>query len=120
MMNSDQPMNSDQAMNSDQVISLYETVSELTAKMLLAAQSRDWESLAVLESDCASHVQQLKTGEPVAPLNGAIRARKVRIIHQILAHDRAIRDLTSPWMAELACLINSTGAARKLSAAYGV
>lgn len=106
-------------MNSDQVISLYETVCDLTGKMLLAAQSRDWENLAVLESDCASHVQRLKTGEPVAALSGPIRARKVRIIHQILAHDRAIRDLTAPWMAELASLINSAGASRKLSAAYG-
>ena len=106
-------------MNSDQVISLYETVSEITGQMLQAAQSRDWENLAVLESHCASHIQCLKDSEPVAPLSGATRARKVAIIHQILAHDREIRDLVSPWMAELACLINSTGASRKLSAAYG-
>jgi flagellar protein FliT len=106
-------------MNSDQVISLYETVSELTGQMLQAAQSRDWENLAVLESHCASHIQCLKDGEPVTPLSGPIRARKVKIIHQILAHDREIRNLTTPWMAELASLINSTGAQRRLSAAYG-
>jgi flagellar protein FliT len=106
-------------MNSEQVISLYEAVSELTGQMLLAAQSRDWENLAALESHCASHVQTLKAGEPVVALTGPIRARKVAIIHQILAHDREIRNLTTPWMAELALLINSTGTARKLSAAYG-
>ncbi len=106
-------------MNSEQVISLYETVNELTGKMLLAAQSRDWENLAALESDCASHVQTLKAGEPVVVLTGPIRARKVEIIHQILAHDREIRNLTTPWMAELSALINSSGASRKLSAAYG-
>ena len=106
-------------MNSDQVISLYETVSDITGHMLQAAQSRDWENLAALESDCASHIQCLKEGERFTPLSGAIRARKVAIIHQILAHDREIRDLVTPWMAELATLINSTGTARKLSAAYG-
>jgi flagellar protein FliT len=106
-------------MNSDQVISLYETVSELTGKMLEAAQLRDWENLAALESHCASHIQCLKDGEPVVALSGPSRARKVAIIHQILAHDREIRNLTTPWMAELSALINSTGAARKLSAAYG-
>jgi flagellar protein FliT len=106
-------------MNSDQVISLYETVSDLTGKMLQAAQSRDWESLAELESHCASHIESLKNGEPVVALSGPIRARKVAIIHQILAHDREIRNLTTPWMAELASRINSTGTARKLSAAYG-
>ena len=107
-------------MNSDQVISLYETVSELTGQMLQAAQLRDWEHLAALESDCASHVQILKDGEPVAPLSGATRERKVKIIRDILAHDREIRNLVTPWMAELASLINSTGASRKLSVAYGV
>ena len=106
-------------MNSDQVISLYETVSELTGQMLAAAQSRDWKNLVALESDCASQIQCLKDGGPLVPLTGAVRARKVAIIHQILAHDRQIRDLVSPWMAELSVLINSTGATRKLSAAYG-
>lgn len=106
-------------MNSDQVISLYETVSDLTGQMLQAAQSRDWENLAVLESHCAGHIQCLKDGEPVVALTGDTRARKVAIIHQILAHDREIRNLTTPWMAELASLINSTGTSRKLSAAYG-
>ena len=107
-------------MNSEQVISLYETVSDLTDQMLQAAQSRDWENLVVLESHCASQIQCLKDGGPVAPLTGAVRARKVAIIHRILAHDRQIRDLVSPWMAELSALINSTGATRKLLAAYGV
>lgn len=106
-------------MNSDEVISVYETVSAITGQMLQAAQSRDWENLAALESDCASHIQCLKDAEPAAPLSGPIRARKVAIIHQILAHDRQIRDLVAPWMADLASLINSTGASRKLSAAYG-
>jgi flagellar protein FliT len=106
-------------MNSDQVISLYEAVSDLTGQMLQAAQSRDWENLALLESHCASHIECLKEGEPVVALTGDTRAHKVRIIHQILAHDREIRNLTTPWMAELAALINSTGAARKLSTAYG-
>ena len=107
-------------MNSDQVIALYETVSDLTGQMLQAAQSRDWENLMALESDCASQIQCLKDGAPLVPLTGAVRARKVAILHQILAHDRQIRDLVSPWMAELSALINSTGATRKLSAAYGV
>ena len=38
---------------------------------------------------------------------------------QILAHDRAIRDLTTPWMAQLAALIGNAGAQRKLSMSYG-
>lgn len=106
-------------MNSEQVISIYESMCDITGGMLAAAQSRDWEKLVELESHCASHVETLKAREAAVALSGPTRARKVEIIHQILAHDRQIRDLTTPWMAELANLINSSGTSRKLSAAYG-
>ena len=119
-MNDMNSMSSMNSLNSDQVISLCETVSHITGQMLQAAQLRDWENLVALESHCASQIQCLKDGASVAPLTGAVRARKVAILHQILAHDRQIRDLVSPWMAELSALINSSGATRKLSAAYGV
>ena len=106
-------------MNSEQIISIYEAVSDITGQMLEAAKTRDWENLAQLESHCASHVQTLKSSEPAAPLTGESRARKIRIIHQIMAHDREIRSLTEPWMAELSALMNSAGTERKLSRAYG-
>jgi flagellar protein FliT len=106
-------------MNSEQVITIYETMCDITGNMLAAAQSRDWEKLVELESHCASHVATLKAREAVVALNGPTRARKVEIINKILSHDRQIRDLTTPWMAELAALINSSGTSRKLSAAYG-
>lgn len=106
-------------MNSHEVIALYETVAVITDQMLTAARSGDWDQLAVLESRCASHVAILQKSEPPAPLTGAIRVRKVQIIKQILAHDRQIRDIAEPWMAQLTQLINSTGAERKLSHAYG-
>jgi flagellar protein FliT len=105
-------------MNSEQIISIYEAVSDLTGQMLAAAQSRDWENLATLEAHCAGHVQTLKDGEPATVLSGDKRARKIEIIHQIMAHDRAIRDLTQPWMAQLSALIHSAGTERKLSMAY--
>ncbi len=106
-------------MNSEQIISIYEAVSDITAQMLGAAQARDWENLAQLESNCALHVQTLKLSEPAMPLTGESRAKKVRIIHQILAHDREIRNLTQPWMAELSALMNNSGTERRLAQAYG-
>lgn len=106
-------------MNSDDVIGIYEAVSDLTGQMLAAAQSNDWDHLVELESHCSSRVQTLKDGEPAALLSGAVRSRKIELIHKILAHDREIRNLATPWMAQLATMINSTGAQRKLSHAYG-
>lgn len=106
-------------MNSEEIISLYETVAQLSEQMLAAARSADWERLVTLESVCASRVQLLRSGEPVAALSGPLRDTKVRIIHKILADDRAIRNITEPWMVELSALMDSAGAERKLSRAYG-
>lgn len=106
-------------MNSQEVLSLYETVANITDQMLAAARNGDWEQLIVLESRCAGHVETLKTGEAPVPLTGANRERKVKIIQKILADDREIRNLTEPWMAHLAELINSTSTERKLNQTYG-
>lgn len=106
-------------MNNEQVLSLYQSMSDLTGQMLAAARVRDWEYLAELESHCAAHVEQLKQGEPPTALPEPLRSRKVKMIHQILAYDREIRDLTTPWMAELSHLINSTSAERRVAHAYG-
>lgn len=106
-------------MNSNEVLALYETVAVITDQMLTAAKKRDWEELVALESRMAGHVEVLKVGEPPAALSGASRTRKVQIITKILADDRQIRDITQPWMAELAVLINSVGTERKLAHAYG-
>jgi flagellar protein FliT len=106
-------------MNSQEIISLYEAVSEITDQMLAAARAGDWDQLIALEAHCASHVQTLQNDGPPAPLTGAVRERKVKIITKILADDREIRNLTEPWMAQLAQLINSTSAERKLANVYG-
>jgi flagellar protein FliT len=38
----------------------------------------------------------------------------------MLAADRQIRDLTTPWMARLSALINNTSTERRVARAYGV
>ncbi len=106
-------------MNSEEILALYEAVSRITDQMLVAARQGDWDRLIALEEHCARHVQTLKDGEPPTPMTGASRERKVQIIHKILADDRKIRDLAEPWMAQLAQMINSTRAERKLTSAYG-
>ena len=106
-------------MNSQEIISLYETVAIITDQMLAAARNGDWDQLVALESRCASQVEVLKTSEPPVPLSGQARDRKVQIIQKILADDREIRNLTETWMGQLARIMNSAGAERKLSEAYG-
>jgi flagellar protein FliT len=105
--------------NAEQVIAIYENMSDLTGQMLDAARSRDWETLVELETRCAGHVRTLQAGEGPVMLAGPSRDRKISLIHKILADDKAIRDLTSPWMAELSALMSSARTERKLHSAYG-
>ena len=106
-------------MNSEEVISLYESVAQITQQMLAAARQGDWEQLATLESHCAGHIHTLQMREAPVKISGELRTRKVAVIKQILADDRAIRDITEPWIAQLSNLINSGNTERKLSMTYG-
>lgn len=107
-------------MDNQEIISLYETVADITDKMLAAARTGDWEQLAALESRCSSQVEIIKQNDqPRQPLTPVAREHKTRIIKKILEDDRQIRDITEPWMAQLSAMINSAGTERKLSQAYG-
>lgn len=107
--------------HNEHVIDVYETIASITGRMLEAARNGQWELLSELEAQCSQKVDSLKTGAPPqAGLSDTERQKKARIIRRILEDDRGIRELTSPWMSELSALINSKGAERKLSQAYGV
>jgi flagellar protein FliT len=86
-------------MTSNEVLSMYENLAGLTAKMSLAAQVGDWNTLTSLEEQCASQTSAVATGVPA--LAGAPRMRKIDLLKQIMANDRAIRDVTEPWMRQL-------------------
>lgn len=105
--------------DSYEIISIYQQVAAITDQMLAAARSSDWDQLVELESRCAGQIAVLTSVEAHAALPGQARAQKVRIIKQILADDRAIRDLTMPWMAQLSSMINSNCNERKLERTYG-
>jgi flagellar protein FliT len=86
-------------MTSNEVLSMYENLAGLTAKMSVAAKEGDWDTLTSLEKQCAGHAAAVQTGVPA--LSGAPRLRKIDLLKQIMANDRAIRDVTDPWMGRL-------------------
>lgn len=106
-------------MTSEDIVDTYETMAVITDQMLRAANDSDWDRLAELEKQCALHVRQLKENEP-QPLAGSQRVKKVDAIRRMLAADRQIRDLSTPWMARLSALINNTSTERRVARAYGV
>ena len=87
-------------MNSNEVINLYEGVSQISGEMVAAARCSDWEKLRLLEEDCATRLDGLKTGCPA--LTGEMRVRKLHLLQTILANDREIRNIMEPSMANLA------------------
>ncbi len=82
-------------MTSNDVLSMYENIAGLTAQMAAAAQCGDLETVARLETQCALHSAATATGVPV--LAGASRQRKIELLKQIMANDRAVRAVTEPW-----------------------
>jgi flagellar protein FliT len=83
-------------MNSTEVLSMYENIAGLSNQMAAAARANDWDSVNLLERQCAAEIRSTATGVPA--LSGAPRMRKIDLLKQILANDRAIRDVTEPWM----------------------
>ena len=82
-------------MNQNEVLAMYENIAGLTARMAVAAQAGDFEALARLETQCALHAAATATGVPA--LAGAPRQRKIDLLKQIMANDRAVRAVTEPW-----------------------
>jgi len=101
------------------ILSLYESVAMISGSMLLAARDHDWDLLADLETRYSEAIERIKATLPDTPLPEDERQHKVQIIQKILDDDRAIRDITQPWLRELQQLILNTGTQRKLAQAYG-
>lgn len=106
-------------MTDEQMLAVYQELADLTSRMADAASADDWDSVVELEQACAARVQQLKANEGGAAWNPPARARKAEIIQRILADDRRIRDLATPWMARLSALINNSRTQTRLAGAYG-
>jgi flagellar protein FliT len=87
------------AMKSNEVLAMYETIATLSKRMAAAASDGDWNGLAQLETQCKLHASATRSGVP--PLEGAERKRKIDLLKQIMANDRAVRDITEPWMGQL-------------------
>ena len=82
-------------MTSNEVLAMYENLAGLTGKMAGAAQAGDFDSLSQLQTQCALQSAAVVTGVPA--LDGAPRMRKIDLLKQIMANDRAIREVTEPW-----------------------
>jgi flagellar protein FliT len=82
-------------MTSNEVLAMYENLAGLTTKMAVAAEAGDFDGLARLQTQCTLQSAAVATGVPA--LEGAPRMRKIDLLKQIMANDRAIREVSEPW-----------------------
>lgn len=97
-------------------LALYETMREISGRMVEAAREADWPQLVALEQDVA-HLRDTLVAAPPAPalpLTEAERARKMELIRQILADDAEVRSYTEPWMASIGRFVGATPHSRPL------
>jgi flagellar protein FliT len=86
-------------MTSNEVLAMYENIAALSGRMADAAGQGDMARLAQLETQCALQAAAARGGVP--KLEGVQRQRKIDLLKQIMANDRAVRDVTEPWMGQL-------------------
>ncbi|UVW29839.1 flagellar protein FliT [Massilia sp. H6] len=86
-------------MKSNDVLSMYDKLAGVSGQMKSAAQAGDWTAFDTLNVQASVTAAAALCGVPA--LEGAQRQRKIDLIKQLMANDRAIRDVTEPWMGQL-------------------
>jgi flagellar protein FliT len=99
-------------MTPNDVITHYESIVELTGKMADAARNDDWDNFNALEDRCAEESKAMLE-QDIPQLTGAAKVRKIELLKQILANDRAIRAITEPWAEQVDSLLKGKPAAQR-------
>ena len=99
-------------------LTLYETMSEISARMVDAARANDWDRLVALEQDVAHLRDTLALEDRRPALSAEQRERKVRLIRRILADDAEVRRHTEPWMDSVRKMLGRGARERSVRQAY--
>ena len=98
-----------------------EAMSELSAKMLAAAQANDWDRLVALEKDVTSQRRALEAaGESIfATIPAAERAKAEQFVRSIIDNDARTREILDPWLDSVRTLLSRGARKRDLRKSYG-
>ena len=86
-------------MNANEVLAMYENLAGLTGQMAQAAKAGNWSDFEQLNLEARVEARSATAGVPA--LDGAKRLRKIDLLKQLMANDRAIRDITEPFDGQL-------------------
>jgi flagellar protein FliT len=82
------------------LIDYYKAIEDSSRKMLVAAQSEDWEEVVRFEGACAVLIEQLRAKASSEMLLPGQQSEKVKIMQRILQNDALILFLAEPWRFE--------------------
>lgn len=101
-------------------IEIYEEMSALSARMVEAARSHEWDRLIDLEAAVAALRNTLMNdASATTVLSSADQARKAALIQKILADDAEVRRYTDPWMERVRHFLGRNNQRKKIEHAYG-
>lgn len=101
-------------------IANYESMAQLIRKMVEAAVAEEWERLAEIEHDYALTAERMRIADADAVLTDAQNAVKQRLIQEILAGDRLVRERVEAWMNNFRKDRDAQRQSRRVKSAYGV
>ena len=87
-------------MNTQQMmLACYESMRELSHRMLEATRHGRWDAVAEGEREAAALVDKLRAfGDPGTCLDAAGRRRRFEILQEVLADDAEMRNVAHPWL----------------------
>lgn len=105
-------------------IAEYESVCDISSRMVEAARANDWEYLCSLERQAAALIEKVKTSDPSVRHevmhDESLRRHKVALIHQILADDREIRSHAQPWLESVREMLAASNRQKAVKNIYGL
>lgn len=99
-------------------IEIYQDMSALSAGMVEAARTQDWERLVDLERSVIALRKALINNDDNASLSSAERELKAVIIRRILDDDAEVRCHTEPWMEHVRQYLGDSARRRSVQKAY--
>jgi hypothetical protein len=106
-------------MTNDQMLAAYETLRQLSQRMLASTEQGQWEQMAQQQEELSMLMELLRSGEVQALWPPAVMAGKKALIVDILAIQKATMEITLPWRDSVAAMLDSAGSAKRVARAYG-
>lgn len=97
---------------------MYESLWNMTQKMLEAAESSKWDELLELEAKRSGMVNRMRSGMAESEIE-ELRARK-DLVQKILVADTRISQLAVSWMDEIQSLMRNIRSEKRVIHAYSL